>query len=129
MSKVLNSRETPVVAPPRDAVLTKAALRAAARLKLNQVDLAQILGVSPSVISRLATGGDLPGSGKSRELAALFVRVFRSLDAIVGGDEAVAAKWLRAFNTALGQEPLAAMKTIPGLIATLTYLDSRRAVV
>jgi hypothetical protein len=37
----------------------------------------------------------------SFELAVLFVRLYRSLDAIVGGDDAVAAAWLRNRNTAL----------------------------
>ena len=35
---------------------------------------------------------------KSFELALLFIRLFRSLDAIVGGDEAVARAWLRNEN-------------------------------
>ena len=36
----------------------------------------------------------LQAGSKPFELGVLFVRLFRSLDAIVGGDEAVASAWL-----------------------------------
>ena len=71
----------------------------------------------------------MPEDGKAIELATLFIRAFRALDAIVGGDEAVAAAWMRNHNTALGGEPLALMKTVPGLVECLAYLDARRALV
>ena len=61
------------------------------------------------------------------ELGALFVRLFRSLDAITGGDGTVAHAWLRNDNRALGGRPLDQIKTITGLTHGLAYLDSRRA--
>jgi hypothetical protein len=64
---------------------------------------------------------------KAFELAALFVRVYRSLDAIVGGDDAVAAKWLQADNVALGGKPANLIQKVTGLFDVLQYLDSRRA--
>jgi hypothetical protein len=66
---------------------------------------------------------------KSFELALLFVRLARSLDAIVGGDDAVAGAWLRNPNSALSDAPLALIQTVPGLMNVLQYLDARRAVV
>ena len=69
-----------------------------------------------------------PGQ-KSFELAVLFVRLYRSLDAIVGGDDAVAGLWLKNRNTALSAEPLALIQTVPGLMNVIQYLDARRAVV
>jgi hypothetical protein len=110
-------------------VLSKAALRAATRLHINQREFADIVGISPAAASRAFKEGRLPNSDKAIELTTLFVRVFRSLDAIVGGEEEVAAAWLRNPNNALGKPPLEAMKTIPGLVATLAYLDARRALV
>lgn len=110
-------------------VLTKAALRAAGRLGVTQRELGLIIGVSPAAVSRAAHEGRLPATAKTLELATLFVRVFRALDAIVGGDEAAARAWLRSPNLALGQAPLDAMTTITGLTGTLAYLDSRRALV
>lgn len=112
-----------------NAVLSKAVVRAAERLKIRQAEIAAVIGVSPSVASRLFGGDALPQAGKALELSILFVRVFRALDAIVGGDEAVAATWLRQPNSALGAIPIELMKTIVGLTSTLSYLDSRRALV
>ena len=110
-------------------VLSKAAVRAAELLRVRQSELAAIIGVSPAVVSRVAAGGQLPATGKTLELATLFVRVFRSLDAIVGGEEAVAATWLRQANSALGGKPIDTLKTVTGLTSTLAYLDARRALV
>ena len=77
------------------AVLAKAALRAADCLALSQADLARVLGLSPATVSRLAHGQKrLEPPSKPFELAALFVRLFRSLDAIVGSDDAAARAWL-----------------------------------
>jgi len=110
-------------------LLAKAATRAAERLGIRQRELGEIIGVSPAAVSRAANGGSLPEDGKAIELATLFVRTFRSLDAIVGGDETVAAAWMRNHNAALGGEPLVLMRTVPGLVDCLAYLDSRRALV
>lgn len=113
-----------------EAVVTKAALRAAALLDMTNADLAAVIGVSASVISRAhRQGAMLPGSGKAGELALLFLRLYRALDAIVGGDDRVAAAWLRAPNLALGARPLDRIKTVAGLTDTLAYLDARRALV
>jgi hypothetical protein len=80
-------------------------------------------------VSRAAHGGRLPEGATTLELATLFVRVFRSLDAIVGGEDAVAAKWLRSPNDALGAPPIERIKTVQGLVGVLAYLDARRAIV
>ena len=45
---------------------------------------------------------------------------------IVGGDDAVAAAWLKNMNTALGAAPLEMIQTISGLNNVIGYLDSRR---
>lgn len=110
------------------AVLTKAALRAADRLGLSGRQLADIVGVSEATVSRWKRGDSLlePGS-KPFELAALLVRTFRSLDAITGGDEAVARRWLAAPNTALAARPVERMTQVQGLVDVTTYLDARRA--
>ena len=114
----------------RTAVVGKSLMRAAAYLHISNRTLARIVGLSESSITRLAQGGYRmePGS-KSFELALLFVRLFRSLDAITGGDAATAHAWLRAENTALNGKPLDLITHIPGLIDVIAYLDARRAVV
>lgn len=112
------------------AVLTKATLRAATQLGLTNKLLATVIGVSEATVSRMRSGDyTLQRGQKSFELAVLFVRLYRSLDAIVSGDDAVAGSWLKNRNTMLDAEPLALIQTVPGLMNVIQYLDARRAVV
>jgi hypothetical protein len=113
-----------------NAVLTKATLRAADLLDITARMLALVIGVSEATVSRMRRGEFLLERGtKPFELAVLFVRLFRSLDAIVGGDEAVARAWLKSPNTAFDATPLEKILTITGLVDVIAYLDSRRALV
>jgi hypothetical protein len=111
------------------AVLTKAAIRAADKLDVSQKTLASIIGVSEAVVSRMRNGSFAleRSSGKPFELAALFIRLYRSLDAIVGGDEAVAKAWLKNENTVLQSRPIDLIQKVQGLIDVIQYLDARRA--
>ena len=111
-------------------VVTKATVVAAERLGLNARSLASVLGVSEASVSRMKRLDHLLEKGtKPFELALLLIRLFRSLDAITGGDEGVARKWLRNTNTALGGIPADRISTITGLTDVLAYLDARRALV
>lgn len=90
----------------RGAVVTKAAVRAAGLLGVRQQELAAIIGVSPSTVSRMAAGSRiLAPTEKAFELAVLFVRLFRSLDANVGGDHATAASWAARSQHGAGRHP------------------------
>lgn len=114
--------------PSPGVVTTKAVLRAAARLGLSNKLLASVIGVSEATVSRMGAGAfALDPKDKPFELAVLFIRLFRSLDAMTDGDEAVAAAWLRAENRALGQAPLTLIQTVAGLVHVVGYLDTRRA--
>ncbi|MGV3742982.1 MAG: antitoxin Xre/MbcA/ParS toxin-binding domain-containing protein [Burkholderiaceae bacterium] len=107
--------------------LSKAVIKAAELLELKQVSLAKILGLSTATASRLHAGTYLlsPERGKEWELALIFVRVFRSLDAVLGhGDSA--KKWLAGNNLALNGRPTELMETTEGLIRVLHYLDAHR---
>ena len=112
------------------AVVTKAALRAAGRLGISNKALARIVGVSEASVSRMGAGRyTLRPDEKSFELAVLFVRFYRALDAIVHGDDEVARAWLRNPNAALGDTPLTLIQSLPGLVHVVAYLDARRALV
>ena len=122
--------ERPRVGSAEGAVLTKAALRAAVKLDLNQGALAQILGLSEATVSRMKRGDYvLQADSKAFELAVLFVRLFRSLDEMVGGDEAVARAWLANANLALDAKPVEKIRTVPGLMDVIAYLDARKSLV
>ena len=112
------------------AVVTKAVLRAASRLGVSNKALSGIVGLSEASVSRMGSGTfTLTPGDKAFELSVLFVRLFRSLDAIVDGDESVAHAWLRNDNAALGGTPLTLIQSIPGLVHAVAYLDARRALV
>lgn len=111
-------------------VVTKALLRAASRLSVSNRALASIIGLSEASVSRMSSGAYVLAPGeKAFELAVLFLRLFRALDAIVHGDETVARAWLRSENAALGGTPLTTIQSIPGLVNAVAYLDARRALV
>jgi hypothetical protein len=111
------------------AVVTKATLRAAERLEVPARILASMLGLSEATVSRMKRGAfALEDGTKPFELAVLFVRLFRSLDAMVGGDETVARAWLVNANAALDGRPIEKIQTVAGLIDAIAYLDARRAI-
>jgi transcriptional regulator with XRE-family HTH domain len=120
------SRPRPAADPA--GTLSKATVRAARFLGLAQSDLAPVLGVSAATLSRLANGQrQLEPGSKPWQLAALFVRLFRALDAIVGSDDAAAQAWLRSENNALGGVPLQLIQEPAGLVRAVDYLDAARA--
>jgi len=124
------TKPRPAATVDQAAVLTKATLRAAIQLGLTNKLLATVIGVSEATVSRMRSGDYLLQRGqKPFELAVLFVRLYRSLDAIVGGDDAVAGSWLKNRNILLDAEPLTLIQTVPGLMNVIQYLDARRAVV
>jgi len=84
-----------VATPQAGPTLSKAVIRAAEKLGFNQTALADTIGISRATASRLNSGGYVldPGKKKEWELALLFVRLFRSLDAILGQGEQ-ARQWL-----------------------------------
>ncbi|GGG42499.1 antitoxin Xre/MbcA/ParS toxin-binding domain-containing protein [Chelatococcus composti] len=127
MAQILERRAD---VPDPGTVLTKALLRAADRLDITARALAGIVGLSEATVSRMKRGDYVLEAGtKTFELSVLFVRLFRSLDAIVGGDETVARAWLRNPNTLLGARPLDRIGTVAGLVDVIAYLDARRALV
>jgi transcriptional regulator with XRE-family HTH domain len=111
----------------RRHVLTQAVLRAAALLGLNQARISEILGLSAPMVSRMAHGTyRLDDARKEWEHAALFVRLFRSLDALVGSNDAAARDWLRGHNSALGGQPVELIRSTEGLVRVVHYLDAAR---
>jgi transcriptional regulator with XRE-family HTH domain len=106
--------------PEPGRVLTGAVLRAAALLELTQARVAEILGLSPATVSRMAKGTyALDADKKEWEMAALFVRLFRSLDSLVA--------WLNGENHALGDRPANLIRSAEGLVRAVHYLDAARS--
>jgi DNA-binding XRE family transcriptional regulator len=121
------ARQHTATLPEPGRTLARAATRAAALLGLRQNELARIIGVSAATISRMAVGAyTLQPGNKSWELAALFVRLFRSLDALVGSNETQARAWLDSPNAALGAAPRSLLPRAEGLVRVVQYLDAAR---
>jgi transcriptional regulator with XRE-family HTH domain len=111
-------------------VAGKALLRAADALKVSAAELAHILGTSEATISRVRSGArPVALESKEGELTLLFLRVFRSLDALMGGDLVHARAWLNAQNSHLRGVPLERMRTVHGLVDVAEYLDAMRGAV
>ena len=109
----------------RGAVLTKATRRAAAFLGLTDAALADVLGVSPSTVSRLGDRRPIDPDSREGECALLLIRVFRGLDALLGDLESC-RNWMRARNAHVGGVPAELVRTVEGLVRVTQYLDAMR---
>jgi len=107
-------------------VLAKATLSAARRLGLTNRELAAVLGTSEASISRLSGSRLLRVGSAEASLALLFLRLFRSLDAISGGNEATSRAWFTADNHHVGGVPAARIHSVEGLVSVVQYLDAVR---
>ena len=107
-------------------VLAKATLSAAERLGLRNRQIASVIGSSEASVSRLGSGRALDPASKEGELALMFLRLYRSLDALVGGDDTKSRAWLHADNDHLGGIPAERIRTVEGLVDVVQYLDAMR---
>ncbi len=126
-----HAAEAPATGNPgseKERVITKATLNAGENLKLTGPELAKIIGVSTATLSRLKKRKAVLKDGtKDQEMALYFVRVFRSLGALYGGNIDDMANWLRVENKTLRTAPIEKMKSTAGLVRTMDYLDHFRA--
>ena len=113
--------------PDAAAVLAKATARTAEFLKLTNASLARVIGLSEPTITRIRAGRGINPSSKEGQLALLLVRVYRSLDPLVGGDDAKRMTWMHTHNKALQSVPAKLLESPEGLVTTLAYLDGMRA--
>jgi len=107
------------------AVVIKAFNSAYKELGVSRDDASKIVGVDSSTLNRNKDKGFDPLS-KTGELCLQFVRTYRSLFAIAGGDHGFMQHWLRSYNKALAGTPLELMFSIRGLIQVNEYLDAMR---
>lgn len=122
----MSPRPQPDGPPDPAAVLAKATLNAARRLGVRNGELARILGISEASVSRLGQGRGIRPEPTEGQLALLFLRLFRSLDAMVGGRTPQARAWYRADNAHLGGVPAELAQRVEGLVHVVEYLDAMR---
>ena len=120
------SAHVPSAVADAGQVLARAVAAAAKRLGIRNNRLAEVIGTSAASVSRLSSGRRIDPGTKEGELALLFVRLYRSLDALVGGDDAQARAWLHAENVHLSGVPAERIRSVEGLIDVIQYLDGMR---
>lgn len=113
----------------RSRVLSTAVVEAARRLGLGSTDLTAIIGTSQPSASRLLNGKYFISEGsKTWELSAHFIRLYRSVSSLVGGNDELARSWLKSGNQAFdNRHPLDVVKRVDGLLHVCEYLDAHRA--
>lgn len=112
--------------PEADAVLAKAVLSTREQLGLTQQELAGIIGVHRTAITRWTEAGGLRAQSKTGELALLLVRCYRALYALFGGNLEDMRHFLRTENRHLAGVPLEMMGQVQGLVRVVEYLDAIR---
>ena len=108
-----------------DLVLTKAICNLSKYYSLSGKDLSDIIGVSESSATRINQGKKFISSNtKEGEICLLLLRVYRSLNAMLGNNHEKAKLWLNSKNKYFNKKPIDEIKTISGLISVLNYLDA-----
>ena len=109
-------------------ILTQAVMNAAKYLGLNDQQLSTALEISTDELCAMRSGSkQLIENSTSFVRAIYVVRIYRSVFAIMGGDELVMRQWMKSPNTALDAIPIEIIKTWEGLESVVNYLDTRRA--
>ena len=123
------TQSQPKAAVPTDeAVLSKAVANAARLWSLSNDRLGRIIGVSGPTASRLRGGSwHLERGTKPFELSQYLVRLFRSLDSLMGSDDQASISWLKTRNSDLDGRPIDLIVTIRGLTEVADYVDDFRA--
>ena len=112
-------------ASDKASVLMKAFNNACTELGIGKAIAGKIIGVNRSTLSRKGSAGFDPES-KQGELSLHFIRIYRSLFAISGGDKNFMHHWFSSPNKALGGKPENLVQTVIGLMQVNEYLDAMR---
>ena len=103
-------------------VLASALVKAGKELGLTQAEVGSIVGRDRTALSR---GALEPGS-KSGELALLVIRAYRALFVLVGGEPRQMKHWIHTHNLHVGGVPAELIRSVPGLVRVVEYLDAIR---
>ena len=111
-----------------DATLVTGAFVGAGReLGMTLGQLARIIGVSESTMKNYSRGSAAISSGKNQELALGFIRVYRALYAILGGNREQMQHWMETPNRHLRNlAPAELVENYQGLAEVNVYLDAMR---
>ena len=108
-------------------LVTGALLEAGRELSMNLGQLARVIGVSESAMKNYSRGSASISSAKDQELSLGFIRVYRALFAILGGNNEQMQHWMQTPNRHFnGQAPARLVQSYQGLAEVNVYLDAMR---
>ncbi len=111
--------------PEASVVIMKAFNNACTALDLGMNEKAKLLGVNRSTLNRKVDTG-FPLDSKESEIQLNFVRIYRSLYAVAGGDSGFMKHWFKTRNKALNATPAELCNKITGIVRVNMYLDAMR---
>ncbi|MBW0146126.1 MbcA/ParS/Xre antitoxin family protein [Marinobacter arenosus] len=103
-------------------LLSKALLNAGKAFGFNQTELADIVGRNRTGLVR----DGIDPESKSGELALLFIRLYRSVYALTGGEPDAMKHWINTENRYFEAIPRELVKSAEGLVRVNHYLDAMR---
>lgn len=113
--------------PDPKAVLAKALNRAQTAMGIENQQMASILGVNRTTLARAYQAQLLDPEQNPGRLAAIVLRIYRSVHTLMGGDTDNMRHWLRTANQAFAEEtPLQHMQSVEGLVSVAHYCDAMR---
>ncbi len=108
-------------------LVTNAFIEAGRELGMTLGQLAKVIGVSESAMKNYSRGSADINSPKDQELSLGFIRVYRALFAVLGGNREQMQHWMHTPNRHLNQQTPAALATnYQGLAELNVYLDAMR---
>lgn len=119
---------TEAMAQQTDAELvTEAFVEAGRELGLTLAQMAAVIGVSSSTMKNYSRGAATIASTKDQELSLGFIRVYRALFAILGGNQEQMRYWMKTPNRHFNnQVPTDLAGNYQGLAELNVYLDAMR---
>jgi|TARA_A100001391_G_scaffold205463_1_gene207441 transcriptional regulator with XRE-family HTH domain len=115
--------------PPAQAlsaphVLATALLNAGTQLNLNHSELAAVLGLHRSAISRLKQNRQLKPDSKQGELALMLIRIHQALHALNDGNLPWMQHFMHSPNHLTGQVPAHQIQNIEGLFKVMLCVEA-----
>lgn len=108
-------------------LVTSAFINAGRDLGMPLRQLARVIGVSESAMKNYSRGSASISSAKDRELSLGFIRVYRALFAILGGNREQMQHWMHTANRHLNRQvPAELVENYQGLAEVNVYLDAMR---
>ena len=104
----------------KSEILAEGYLNAGKSLGFKTRDLGEILGGDRKALSR----NKLDTQSKSGEIAMMFIRIYRSLFVLMGGNVEQMQVWMHTRNSHTGGVPSDQVRTLVGLVTVMEYLDA-----